>query len=149
MSSKEKLLYFPPKNFSNRFGDQFFTAEIVSHRLASDETACCQKSVVLYKIVVKRGRKEWFVEKRYSDFIKLWDSLPLTPKFFASKVIPPKTWFSVATNTEFLLKRQEKLFQALDESLKDLSSTNSLSRSPALDFLNLNSSESVNEGSAS
>jgi len=144
MSYNDKLLYFPPKNFSSRFGDSIFTVDIVSNRvIVSDDTTCglssCHKQVVVYKIIVKRGKKDWFVERRYSDFLKLFKSLPLSSKFYTLNVIPPKTMFSVTTDTNFLIKRQVNLLHALDESLKDLSTSNSLANSPILDFLLLSS----------
>ena len=135
MSVKEKLLYFPLQTFSPRFGDRIFTIDMVSYRTIQDEHACCNKTIVVYKVVVKRGKKEWFVEKRFSEFIQLWNSLPLSPRFHLLKLIPLKTWFHIVSDDDFLFSRQEALLKALDESLRDLSSTNSLSQSPILDFL--------------
>lgn len=138
MSNNEKLLYFPLKNFSNRFGDQIFTVDIVSNRITDEATLCCSKKVIVYKINIKRGKKEWFIEKRYSDFIKLWKVLPLSSKFYDLNVIPSKTLFPVTFDTNFLRRRQANLLHALDESLKDLSTSNSLSNnSPILDFLQI------------
>lgn len=132
-----ELLYFPRQQFSPRFGDHIFTVDIISHRIANRLDCLCRKSsVVLYKVLIKQGKKEWYIEKRFSEFIYLFDNIKLSPSFRESKIIPTKTWFH-STDKSFLEQREDQLLIALDCALKDLSTQGkqALINSEILEFL--------------
>ena len=122
-----ELLYFPRQQFSPRFGDHIFTIDIVSHRKESivDPICFCKKrDVILYKIIVKKGKKEWYIEKRFSELMNLFSKLKLS-KYFDFTVFPSKTYFDVSNNEKYLQHREDALLVALDMVLKDLSSQGS------------------------
>ncbi len=85
-----KVLYFPYKQFSSRFGPQFFTFSIEDHvviglqlkewswtliKFHPGSFYICGGKYASYKIKVYRGRDSWIVEKRYSEFHRLKMSL--------------------------------------------------------------------------
>ena len=126
-----ELLYFPRQSFSPRFGDHIFTVDITSHckAMVVDNNCygcgCIKREVILYKIIIKKGKKEWYIEKRFSEILSLLNKLKLTPKFHELNVIPTKTWFNMMDDDTFLNQREDNLLLCLDAALKDLSSQGS------------------------
>ena len=134
-----ELMYLSRQQFSPDFGDLFFTFDIVSLRSISiiDTICYCRKrNIILYKIVVKKGKREWNIERRYSDIAQLFSKLKLS-KYFNFKVVPSKTFLDVSYDEKYLNNRKNNLILALDAALKDLSSQGSqvLTSSEIMNFL--------------
>jgi hypothetical protein len=121
VGTSASLLYFPIKQFSPRFGDCFFTVEILSFKeMRASSSMCCVGNVVFYEVEVKRGRLTWTVFRRYNEFAALFKSLdkedistsdpPLT--------FPKKSVFNnLVHNPTFLQTRQKELEIVLDKIL--------------------------------
>lgn len=121
-STSSSLLYFPIKQFSPRFGDCFFTVEILSFtkRKASSKL-CCISDVIFYEVEVKRGRLSWTVYRRYNDFASLFESLDkedLTSSANDFVTFPRKSVYSnFIYDAVFLEKRKKQLETVLDNIL--------------------------------
>jgi hypothetical protein len=87
------VLYFPPKEFSPRFGSQFFTVTLQGYELVGHPSACGGQYAV-YNLQISRGRETWSVQKRFSEFDQLNQSLAQDlDKAIAIPLLPPKTCF--------------------------------------------------------
>lgn len=107
-------MFFPPRNWSRRFGTQFFTIEIASHQLKEEES----EKHALYLITVKRGKQERTIERRYSEFYEFHRLLVRFSSYARRCNFPPKTWFrNVSKN--FLEERKELLDKYLQQVLHD------------------------------
>lgn len=121
-STSASLLYFPIKQFSPRFGDCFFTVEILSFtkRKASSKL-CCLSDVVFYEVEVKRGRLSWRVFRRYNEFASLFESLDNDEFSFPPNSLvgfPKKSIYSnFIHDAAFLEKRKKQLETVLDNIL--------------------------------
>ena len=94
METQSIPLFFPIKQFSSRFGDAFFTANIVSYEVAG-ECDYCNWQYVNYAIEVQRGKEKWLVKRRYSDFFVFEQKTRNIKSSAASSTasLPPKTWY--------------------------------------------------------
>jgi len=114
-----ELLYFPPKQFSPRFGDNIFTVNV--NNFEREEAFQCGLAapIVYYLVVVSRGRNMYIVRRRFSEFEALLNYLkakyPSTKQAFPN--LPPKTWISVSGDDAFLQKRCEALQACLNDIL--------------------------------
>lgn len=72
---------------------------------------------VAFKVNVQYAKLSWAVWRRFSDFAALHDQL-LTAEYAALPALPPKTLLPSATDTKFLEKRKNKLFNYLQELLR-------------------------------
>lgn len=115
------LLYFPTKQFSPRFGDCFFTVQILSFkRMKATSTLCSIGNVVFYEIEVKRGRLTWTVFRRYNEFAALYKSLEKEDMSTSDVPVsfPNKSIYScVVYDKKFLDSRQKELEVILDKIL--------------------------------
>ena len=139
MMNGSELLYLSREQSSPDFGEIFFTFDIVSLRstFIIDTICYCKKrNIILYKIVVKKGKREWNIERRYSEIVKLFPKLKLS-KYFDFKVIPSRTYLDVSYDEKYLQNRKSNLIMALESALKDLSSQGSqaLTSSEIMNFL--------------
>ena len=102
-----ELLYFPIKQFSARFGNNFFTFDITGSNIMGDK---CGQNYVVYNIQVFRGRESWHIERRFRDFADLCYKVRSNNKNIVSDLpkLPPKTFFRVLS-TKFIDERKEKL----------------------------------------
>jgi hypothetical protein len=138
MSKSDYLLYFPKEKFSRRFGDNFFTVDIVGyHAVKSLNTFCCPIDIIYFHLQVQKGEKMWLLDKRFSEFHKLWQELPLSAKFRLSNTFPKKTWFNVSMDPNFQTSRMKDIIKTLDGVLKDLSHNNCLKSNNLINFLQL------------
>ena len=116
-----ELLYFPIKQFSPRFGNNFYSFEILSYKIENSESCGCQHAT--YAIRIHRGRANWVVERRFKDFLAMYlivsSSLPETLRTELPR-IPPRTFFRVLSDN-FLNSRQEQLSVFLDAFIQFLS----------------------------
>jgi glyoxylase-like metal-dependent hydrolase (beta-lactamase superfamily II) len=140
------LLYFPVKQFSHRFGDGFFTAEILSfvtRKALSSAGICCVSDVVFYEIEVKRGRNTWKVYRRYTEFAALYSSLEkedLVAVSDPSILFPSKSLYHMyLPDPAFIETRRAKLEIILDRVLIAASTRRiAIAQSPAVtSFLEL------------
>ncbi|OQR92135.1 hypothetical protein ACHHYP_04061 [Achlya hypogyna] len=87
--------------------------DIKAHAATPDATFCVSipsfrdvdEGYVVYRVVVETPYHSWSVEKRYSEFVHLAQTLEL--KNIAMD-LPPKTWFKVTQDT-VLADRRERL----------------------------------------
>ena len=108
-------IYFPADSWSSRFGPEHFTACI-----ALVET---QAGRGVYHIHIKFGTEERFIEKRYSDFVKLNAQLE-RKKLCKSARLPPKTCSPHGSiSAEFLETRRSALELWLCATLKEAEAT--------------------------
>ena len=142
----QKVLYFEKNAFSPRYGRNFFTFELKSSFLktAKDSCNCTEVDVVFYTFQLRRGTVDWILEKRFSDFERLQNDLILFQKSCMElsgaqlPALPPKTWFRVLDDAEFIKQRGHNLFQLLEGYCKLLSHHKLVDGSPLEDFLELN-----------
>lgn len=113
-----ELLYFPPKQFSPRFGNNIFTATLENFERVKPIDSCGSKYVV-FVVLISRGRSAWAVKRRFSDFEKLLIFLKEKYRFTAQPfpTLPPKTWTSVVNDDDFLQERAIELQTFLNELL--------------------------------
>jgi hypothetical protein len=103
--TSSNLLYFPPKEFSPRFGDQFFTVIIQGYEIKGHESACGGQ-YALYHLEVKRGKKRWEIKRRFSDFDRmshdLLQEIILEQEQISLPRLPPKTcWRTIEQVSKF------------------------------------------------
>mmetsp|Transcript_9111 Transcript_9111/g.18720 ORF Transcript_9111/g.18720 Transcript_9111/m.18720 type:complete len:148 (+) Transcript_9111:116-559(+) len=143
-STALELVYFPPKQFSPRFGDNFFTAQVdnFDHFVP---TTCFSAKYVVFIILVSRGRETWEVKRRFSDFerflLYLKQNYPKTVQPFPT--LPPKTCFGVADDHDFLFRRAKDLHVFLTELFTTLHMEKLLKDETVLDFLSLSTYRNV------
>lgn len=118
MSSRHDAgpMFFPPRNWSRRFGTQFFTIEIKEVRICEDQKTA--EKHALYNIIVKRGKQERIVARRYSEFYEFHRLLVRFSSYARRCNFPPKTWFRNVSNS-FLEERKELLDKYLQQILHD------------------------------
>lgn len=137
-AARMELVYFPPKQFSARFGDNFFTAVMENFERVRPVASCAGKHIV-YVIAVSRGKNTWTVKRRFSEFEKLLKYLkekyPQTVQPFPP--LPPKTCFTVITDDEFLFARTKLLQVFLNELLTTLHMEKLILDTKVVDFLEL------------
>ncbi len=113
-------LYFPIKQFSARFGKQFFTYELEDVSVEHD-SSCCDQQHAVYRIHMKQGKNEWDVKHRFREFVQLHNHIQsLRPSDASIPKPPPKTWFQ-SLDSAFLDDRKTKLSDFLHELFLHLS----------------------------
>jgi hypothetical protein len=134
------VLYFPIKQFSPRFGDDFFTFEIKAFEVIHSDSCCGFASYVIYTIDLQRGKRKWRMKYRFSKFEELHKHLLVTTSIVPIDLpkLPSKTYFPVTADQDFLEKRMKELSVYLDALLKRLSEEGDLENTCAAEFLNLN-----------
>ena len=58
------LLFLCQQEFSPRFGNNFYTAQVLGHSI-DGLPAACGGQFALYHIQVKRGKSTWVVKRRF------------------------------------------------------------------------------------
>ena len=106
------------KNFSARFGDNFFDVNINDAYV--DGMRCCDYHAV-FKVTVRRGKRSWDIKKRFSDFFLLRS----TTAGHEEINFPPKTYFP-CIETEFIEERRVLLQEYMDQLLTAMSRDNSI-----------------------
>lgn len=109
-------MFFPPRNWSRRFGTQFFTVEIKAANLSEDEKGA--EKCAFYSIIVKRGKQERLIKRRYSEFYEFHRLLVRFSSYARRCNFPPKTWFRNVSES-FLEERRELLDKYLQQVLHD------------------------------
>lgn len=113
-------MYLTKTSFSPRYGNEFYTFDIVGHVLRSKD--CCNVysiPYIEYVIEVRRGTQSYLIYKRFNefynminDFLKLYHNKKL--KF----TLPEKEWLSMIFGSQvsnsFVTKRILELFECLD-----------------------------------
>jgi hypothetical protein len=134
-----ELLYFPPKQFSPRYGDNVFTVNVENFERVKPIDSCASKFVV-FVLVISRGRMSYTVKRRFSDFEKfliyLNDKYPSTKQPFPA--LPPKTWVSVVGDDAFLSERAKELQKCIDELLTTMHIEKILTDERLTQFLEFN-----------
>lgn len=135
---KSELVYFPPKQFSPRFGDNFFTVTIENFERVKPIDTCAGQHVV-YAVTVQRGRHTWVVKRRFREFDQLLQYLknkyPNAKQPFP--LLPPKTYCSVTTDEDFLMNRMKDLQAFLNEMLLTLHLEKALADDKVTEFIDL------------
>jgi hypothetical protein len=143
---QQDILYFPPRTFSSRFGDNYFTFELTSYTLVPalvKMCGCVQKAgqAVAYVVTVKRGKRQWVIERRFSDFVAFHSHvlafLEAQQEAFSLPVLPAKTLCPVIDDPFFIEARMKGLAAYLDKVLLHLSARRIVGKSPIKDFLEL------------
>mmetsp|Transcript_1381 Transcript_1381/g.1862 ORF Transcript_1381/g.1862 Transcript_1381/m.1862 type:complete len:147 (+) Transcript_1381:104-544(+) len=121
-------MYFPPSQFSHRFGTQFYTIEITETRVINDNDT--NDTYVVYKFTVKRGKQSKTIYYRYSEIRQLHEYLCSTNAGAIANlcIFPPKTWFKRLDN-KFISKRKKSLAKYFHQLL---SSSRSISNIPCM-----------------
>jgi hypothetical protein len=109
-------IYFPLKQFSPRFGNDFFSFEILTHQVLLPGESCCALPHVEYTITMYSGRDTWTVSKRYSQFCTLFADLKEHHNEIEGQLpsLPGKTWFPIVYDEHLLSARRENLSGFLD-----------------------------------
>jgi hypothetical protein len=134
-----ELLYFPPKQFSPRFGNNIFTVVIDGYEISQAADACFMHHAI-YKVSISRGRSVWKVEHRFSDFDRfltyLLNTYPKTIQPFPP--LPAKTWFNIAYDEAFLAERLKELQVFLNDVLVTMNMEKLLNDVKLAEFLEFN-----------
>jgi hypothetical protein len=122
------MIFFVPNEFSPRYGNKFYTINIDSYEMKNEIShgvcSCLPSQFIIYKIKIFSGNRAWVVERRYTDFLNLYNAHnSRSPRVNIS--FPPKTLFNVSHDLMFLQKRQELLNSFLVEYLQLESQTGS------------------------
>ena len=116
------------KDFSNRFGDDFFNVNI--EKWSVEGTACCDQHAV-YEITIRKGKEVWTVNKRYKEF----DMLKQNSEF-EDVDFPSKTYFP-SLDPGFIESRRVLLQKFLDMLLHKSSAAGKITKeSQICKFLN-------------
>ena len=109
------------KQFSSRFGENFFTAE-VTKAVVCETYSCCDPHAE-YEIIIRQGKQTWKVHKRYREFLALKDNCDIDEDI----EFPPKTYYPTI-ETSFIANRRELLQSFLDKMLRNLSEKRAISK---------------------
>ena len=124
------LLYFPIKQFSPRFGNCFFTVEIISFtRKKATTRSCCVSDVIFYEVEVKRGRMAWRVFRRYSEFASLFESLDkedISPASNPAVPFPRKSFYRTYLHDPVFLELRKNQLEAVLDRILTAASTRSV-----------------------
>lgn len=128
MPKQTTAMYFPPSQFSHRFGTQFYTVEVPECRVVFDKERKCKFAV--YKFEIKRGRQSKTVFYRYSEIRQLHQYLCSTSVGSIANLVsfPAKTWFT-RLDDKFLDERRASI-EAYFHQL--LSSSRTISQIPCV-----------------
>lgn len=131
-STEKELLYFPLKQFSPRFGNNFFSFKFETFTLSKTTIP-----FVVYKITMYLGKSTWTIERRFSQFISLSKYLKETYSALNKNAPcpPPKTCGPVTGDQHFLMQRQNLLSDYLDALLALLSKEKLLTDQKVKSFL--------------
>jgi hypothetical protein len=127
MSNSKNLTFFPPKSWTARYGDEFFTAEIIEHKIVDNMGENCDmcglslpflpRSHACFKIEVRRGFRTWFVWRRFSEFISLGQEITKNTDKTATVNVNSLTSSQKACSREMVLVHPSKtLLPNLSES---------------------------------
>ena len=111
------------KDFSSRFGDEFFDTKITKWSIMG--TACCDQHVE-YEITIFRGKESWTVNKRYKEF----DLLRQNTEFDGIE-FPQKTYFP-SLDLTFIESRKVSLQQYLEILLHKSSAAGKITKDSQL-----------------
>ncbi|RYG65116.1 hypothetical protein EON64_12600 [archaeon] len=138
------VLYFPIKQFSPRFGDEFFTFTISGFSVHDSEMCFSCGDYVLFTFDMQRGKVKWSVKHRFSEMERMHKTLVSATSLLGISLpaFPPKTLLPVVADTAFLQQRQEALYVYFDTVLKTLSPGGDIESFDTLcDFFSLDSSQ--------
>jgi len=114
-------LFFPPSQWSSRYGIQFFTVTIASVAVVEDPEKGPKGSYAVYQIEIKRGRQVIIRKYRYSQFADFHKALlcsSISVILQQGRIfLPAKTWFR-NVSPEFLEKRRLELEKYLHKLLQ-------------------------------
>jgi hypothetical protein len=130
-----QLLYFPVKQYSARFGKQFFTMEIKDYRIQGGDA--CMSSHAVYTIKLQQEKFIWQIHRRFSEFDRLLVQLKQRYTDVEFPVLPPKTYFNVCTDANFLEERKQKLHEFSNHLLLTASKHRLFSEQKLLEFYGL------------
>ena len=102
-------LYFNPKDWSSRYGENIFTCHIVEGRPEISEGKYAE-----YVIEISFGDKKRRVQRRFSEFYALYCYLEKAKNLNCA--FPPKTWFS-CMDDDFIEYRRKALEKYLTHVL--------------------------------
>ncbi|OQR98551.1 hypothetical protein ACHHYP_08370 [Achlya hypogyna] len=102
-------VFLKPSIWSTRYGPNFFTVSIESYAIKDNTFA-------EYKVELKRGNETWSAQRRYSEFVSLWDQLyGLGDRL---PTLPPKTYCFRDLSPDYLKNRQRLLEECLWQLLQ-------------------------------
>ena len=91
-----------------------FTAEVTGYKIVRD---LADHVYTMYVIGVQHGGLEWCITRRYSDFLKMHQSLHSTCQSLPD--FPPKRWL-YNMEKEFIEERQTQLHEYMQLIMKDV-----------------------------
>jgi len=114
-------LFFPPSQWSARYGIQFFTVVIPKVFVIKDYEKGSKGSYAVYQIEIKRGRQVIVRKYRYSQFADFHQALLRSSIAIilqqAKIYLPAKTWFK-NVSPSFLDQRRQELEKYLHRLLQ-------------------------------
>ena len=127
MSESSHKVYLPPREFSPRYGAQYFTAKVIDYKLNLSDS-CNVRSYIEYTIEVRNGFGKWIQNRRFAHFATLHAYMDKELGKFTPKLVipalPPKTCFQTFDD-KFVEERMKLLSIFLDDLLKVLNENKS------------------------
>ena len=147
MEIEEKLIFSPKNTFSKRFPNFFFTFSIDEYETKNSlrDDFCFfgiqNKSIIMYKINIMRGRSNYCVYRRFSEFFQLQQDLyELMLKLNVTdirKTFLIRTYCDISNNKELLGERLLILNRFMTEILTICNDHNINNITPIKQFLDL------------
>lgn len=147
MEIEEKLIFSPKSTFSKRFPNFFFTFSIDEYETKNSlsDDFCFfgiqNKSIIMYKINIMRGRNAYSVNRRFSEFFRLQQDLyELMLKLNVTdirKTFLKRTFCDISNNKELLDERLLILNRFMTEILTICNDHNINNITPIKQFLDL------------
>jgi hypothetical protein len=147
MEIEEKLIFSPKNTFSKRFPNFFFTFSIDEYETKNSlrDDFCFfgiqNKSIIMYKINIMRGRSNYCVYRRFSEFFQLQQDLyELMLKLNVTdirKTFLIRTYCDISNNKGLLGERLLILNRFMTEILTICNDHNINNITPIKKFLNL------------
>ncbi len=141
---KIDTIYFPPKQFSSRFGNNIFSCEVDSFATCNDIHACFVPTYISFSVRVRRGKELWTVRHRFREFDHFYQHCFAAYSNLDHKIVfpalPPKTCRNMSLDSEFQERRKEQLGVFLHELLSILSRLKVIGDPVIMNFFDLSES---------
>lgn len=128
-------VFFPPDQFSPRFGTDYFTVLLEECNLVETDRCClpCQTTTPEFELKVQCGRECWKVYRKRSDFEALQSKLRSAGA--AAIPLPPDVPFFWPMHNTETVEESRRSMASFTEELLNLFNQNHHAQGPIREFL--------------